>query len=116
MPSQNRPSSGQMTGASSWQPFSGSQTSFPLQKSPSSQTALSGAWSHLSFASLQESTVQSTPSLQSTGVPALQIPVPGGVGQDFEKAKLQTSFPLQKFPSSHSASDLQPSTGTSSQV
>jgi len=45
----------------------------------SGQYASSAVFTQLSVSSLQESMVQSTPSLQSTGIPGWQTPVTGGV-------------------------------------
>ena len=82
----------QSTGVPAWQSLTASQVSAPLQNAPSSQFALFGVLTQLSVASLQVSSVQPTPSLQSTGVPATQ-----------SLTALQTSTPLQYAPSSHSA-------------
>ncbi len=61
--------------------------------------ASSAMFVQLPSASLQESTVQATPSSQSTGVPAWQTP------------ELQVSAPLQAIPSSHIASLEHPASG-----
>ena len=87
----------QATGVPAWQSSTASQVSAPSQKRPLSQRLSSATWSQLSVASLQESRVQLTPSLQSIGAPAWQIP------------PVQVSGPLQKSPSSQSASTVQPS-------
>jgi hypothetical protein len=74
------------------------------------QTSSSGSCTIVSVASSQRSTVQSRLSVVAGGVPAVQVPV------------TQLSVPLQKAPSSHSASmeqalpvqsGSQPSPGTS---
>ncbi len=52
------------------QPTDGLHTSAPLQNRSSLHAALFGVLSHESVASLPESVVQATESLQSTGVPA----------------------------------------------
>ena len=84
--------SSQTTGVPAWQSSVASQVSAPLQNAPSSHSVLFGVLTQLSVDSLQVSSVQLTPSLQSTGVPATQ-----------SLTALQTSSPLQYAPSSHSA-------------
>jgi hypothetical protein len=100
VPLQKAPSSAQTTGVPSRQPFCASHNSFPLQNSPSLQAASLGVLSHRSKPSLQESVVQATLSLQSTGVPAWHCPV----------LVLQVSTPEQNDPSLHSSSVLHPTT------
>ena len=67
------------------------QVSSPLQKRPSSQRAFTGVEAQARVISTHSSTVQLTPSSQRKGVPAPQRP------------PAQTSSPLQKTPSEHSA-------------
>ena len=88
---QSTPSS-QTTGVPAWQSSVASQVSTPLQYAPSSHSVLFGVLSQLSVDSLHVSSVQPTPSLQSTGVPATQ-----------SLTALQTSTPLQYAPSSQLA-------------
>ena len=68
----------------------GSQNSVPLQNRPSSgQLASLGTLTHVSPASLHESSVQPTPSSHGFGAPPPQVPPPS-----------QTSSTLQNRPSS----------------
>ena len=60
----------------------------------------SGVFVHAPVAESQVSTVQVTPSSQSTGVPSMQAP------------PTQVSMPLQASPSSQSAGLLQPAWST----
>lgn len=60
------------------------------------QSELFAVETHDALTSLHESTVQATPSLQTTGVPATH-PVPGDGA-----AGLHVSTPLQYSPSEHS--------------
>jgi hypothetical protein len=73
VPLQNNPSLGQLTGVPVWQPLIRLQTSLPLQNCPSLQRPLSGVCRQISLASSQESMVQATMSLQSTGAPGTQV-------------------------------------------
>jgi hypothetical protein len=83
----------QSTVVPGWQSSTESQVSTPLQKAPSSQRVSSAVCTHWSAASSQVSTVQATPSEQSTDVPGWQ-----------SSAGSQVSTPLQKAPSLQSAS------------
>jgi hypothetical protein len=80
--------SSQEGGAPARQPVA-LQVSAPLQKSPSSQAAATGAWAQAPVPGLQVSLVQETPSSQEGGAPGWQ-PSEGS----------QVSAPLQKLPSS----------------
>ena len=67
------------------------QTSAPLQKLPSWQTALLGVWTHAAIALLHVSTVQRMPSLHVGAMPARHC------------MRKHVSAPLQNIPSEHSA-------------
>ena len=67
--------SSQSTAVPGWQSSVAWQVSVPLQYRPSSQLASLGTLSHESVLSLHESSVQPTPSSQSTAVPGWQSAV-----------------------------------------
>jgi len=78
----------QLTAVPAWQSSKASHVSTPLQNKPSLQAALLATLSQALVASLHESVVQPTPSLQLTAVPTWQ-----------PSRASQVSTPLQKMPS-----------------
>ncbi len=86
--------SSQLGAVPAWQPSTALQVSEPSQNRPLSHRLLSGPLSQESVPSLQESTVQLTPSSQLGAVPAWQDPA------------LQVSVPSQNRPLLQSASTV----------